>query len=92
MLLKLPTNTYHFIFTLFNRQRFSDICEDRINRGGITVMKDVSLAKRNQETISKEYSIYKIQDILWDDVFEQYFLHPTVILFIILEKNNLNYN
>jgi hypothetical protein len=49
-------------------------------------MKDVSLAKRNQETISKEFSINKIQDILWDDVFEQYFLHPTVIIINVLEK------
>lgn len=73
---------------LSNRQRFSDICEGKINRGGITVMKDVSLVKRNQETISKEYSINKIQDILWDDVFEQYFLHPKVIIFSILEKYN----
>lgn len=43
-------------------------------------MKDVSLAKRSQETISNEYSVNKIQDILWDDVFEQYFLHPKVII------------
>ncbi|XP_025416065.1 phytanoyl-CoA dioxygenase, peroxisomal-like [Sipha flava] len=70
--------------TLLDRfkQRFSDICEDKINRGGITVMKDVSLAKRNQETISKEFSINKIQDILWDDVFEQYFLHPTLLDYV----------
>jgi len=40
-------------------------------------MKDVSFLKGYQD-IPIEYSVNKIQDILWDDVFEQYFLHPKV--------------
>lgn len=64
-----------------NRQRFRDICEDKINRGGITIMKDISLVNRNKESISKENIINKIQDIVWDEVFQQYFLHPQVIIF-----------
>jgi len=46
-------------------------------------MKDISSAKTNQEAISKEYIVNKIQDILWDDVFEQYFLHPQVIIALV---------
>lgn len=65
------------------RQRFIDICEGRINRGGITVMKDISSIKKNQEIISNELIVNKIQDILWDDIFQQYFLHPKVIIFIV---------
>lgn len=65
---------------LHDRQRFMDICEGKVDRGGITVMKDVSLAKGNQIVISKEHTVNKIQDILWDDVFEQYFLHSKVIV------------
>lgn len=44
-------------------------------------MKDVSLIKKNEESISIDHTINKIQDILWDDVFEQYFLHAEVIIF-----------
>lgn len=66
---------------MFNRQRFLDICEGKVDRGGITVMKDISLVKRNENSISKDHSVNKIQDILWDDVFEQYFLHAEVIIF-----------
>jgi len=76
----------NFVFTLLFRQRFIDICENKINRGGITVMKDISSVKKNQEVISNERIVNKIQDILWDDVFEQYFLHPQVFYFFIIIK------
>lgn len=68
------------VFKFFNRQRFLDICEGKVDRGGITMMKDVSLIKKNEESISIDHSINKIQDILWDEVFEQYFLHAEVII------------
>ncbi|XP_015366660.1 PREDICTED: phytanoyl-CoA dioxygenase, peroxisomal-like [Diuraphis noxia] len=61
------------------KKRFIDICENKVNRGGITVMKDISLVKRNQEEIPNERIVNKIQDIVWDDVFEQYFLHPELL-------------
>ncbi|KAL4149354.1 hypothetical protein QTP88_003316 [Uroleucon formosanum] len=63
-------------------QRFIDICEDKVNRGGITLMKDISSVKINQEAISKELIVNKIQDIVWDDVFEQYFLHPELLDYV----------
>lgn len=46
-------------------------------------MKDISSVKINHEAISKELIVNKIQDIVWDDVFEQYFLHPEVIIFLV---------
>lgn len=77
-------NILTILFSLFLfRQRFIDICEDKVNRGGITLMKDISSVKINQEAISKELIVNKIQDIVWDDVFEQYFLHPEVIIFLV---------
>jgi len=52
-------------------------------------MKDISLVKRNLEAISNDHIINKIQDILWDDVFEQYFLHPEVIILSVANKKRL---
>lgn len=49
-------------------------------------MKDISSVKINREAISKERIVNKIQDIVWDDVFEQYFLHPEVIIFGIIKR------
>lgn len=49
-------------------------------------MKDISSVKRNQEEIPNERIVNKIQDIVWDDVFEQYFLHPQVIIFSIIKR------
>lgn len=42
-------------------------------------MKDISLIKGDQGVIPKEHIVNKIQDILWDDVFEQYFINSKVI-------------
>lgn len=51
------------------------------------MMRDISLVKNKQETLSKEYVVNKIQDILWDDVFEKYILHHKVIIIFILSYN-----
>lgn len=75
----------NFFLILFFRQRFIDICDGKVNRGGITVMKDISSVKKNQEATSNERIVNKIQDILWDDVFEQYFLHRKVIIFSMIQ-------
>lgn len=63
---------FYFSFS----QRFDDICEGRVPRGYMTVMKEVSLAKT---TAAGQYLYYKLQDIVWDDVMSKYFLHPKVI-------------
>jgi len=49
-------------------------------------MKDISSVKKNQEEIPSERIVNKIQDIVWDEVFEQYFLHPEVIIFSIKKR------
>lgn len=41
----------------------------------MVLMKDISLAKTNT---TGQYLYYKVQDILWDDVFSKYMLHPKV--------------
>jgi len=48
-------------------------------------MKDISSLKKNQDEIPKERIVNKIQDIVWDDVFEKYFLHPEVIIFSMIK-------
>lgn len=49
-------------------------------------MKDVSFLESVHETTSKDHIVNKIQDILWDNVFEQYFLHQKVIPNFIIVK------
>lgn len=53
-------------------------------------MKDISLIKGSQEGISNENIVNKIQDIVWDDIFEQYFLHPKVFNKTMYNKLLLN--
>lgn len=61
------------------RQRFLDICEGRIPKGNITMMKDISLSKTNAKG---EYLINKIQDIVWDDVLSKYFTMPKLLDYV----------
>jgi len=62
---------FYFSFS----QRFDDVCEGRLPRGHMTLMKEVSLAKT---TAAGQYLYYKLQDIAWDDVMSKYILHPKV--------------
>lgn len=53
----------------FYRQHFRDLCEGRADKLNMTMMKDVSL----KDTGAKgEFVYYKVQDIVWDDVFSKY--------------------
>lgn len=56
--------------------RFIDYCEGRIPKGNITLMKDISLAKKGA---TGQYLYNKAQDILYDDVFERYFFHQKLL-------------
>lgn len=69
-----------YVFTLF-RERFVDICDGKVGRGGMTVMRDISsvVGGDRRKFASEEQIVNKIQDILWDEVFQRYFLHPNVI-------------
>jgi hypothetical protein len=62
---------FYFSFS----QRFVDVCEGRVPRGSMTLMKEISLAKT---TTAGQYLYYKLQDIAWDDVMSEYILHPKV--------------
>ena len=62
---------FYFSFS----QRFVDVCEGRVPRGHMTLMKEISLAKT---TAAGQYLYYKLQDIAWDEVMSKYILHPKV--------------
>lgn len=67
----------------FSRQRFIDLCEGKVDRGLITMMKDISLAKTNAKG---EYLYNKVQDIVWDEVMSKYILLPEVCSCFIVFK------
>lgn len=60
---------------MIHRNHFVGICEGRFPRGYITLMKEMSLAKTGA---TGEYLCYKLQDILFDDIFLKYVAHPKV--------------
>ncbi|XP_069703085.1 phytanoyl-CoA dioxygenase, peroxisomal-like [Periplaneta americana] len=61
------------------RQRFLGICDGRIPKGNMTLMKDVSL--RNTD-VKGEFLYYKVQDFVWDEVLSKYILHPKVLDYV----------
>lgn len=58
------------------KERFLALCDKRVPWGGITMMRDVSLAKTG---VTGERLYNKAQDFVYDDVLFQYCLHPRVI-------------
>lgn len=56
--------------------RFSDLCEGRVEKGFVLLMKDISLKKKGAKG---EYLYNKAQDLLFDDVFERYFFCPKLL-------------
>ncbi|CAH1364776.1 unnamed protein product [Tenebrio molitor] len=58
------------------KDRFIDICEGRVDTGGMTVMKDPSLKDKG---VKGEYLINKIQEFLYDDVLFKYCTYPAVV-------------
>lgn len=61
---------------LYISDRFRDLCNEKVPRNGITMMKDVSRMKSGNEG---EYLYGKAQDILWDEEFYEYARYPKVI-------------
>lgn len=57
-------------------ERFVDLCEGRVPKGSITLMKDISLMKKGA---SGQFLYNKAQEILYDDVFEKYFFCDKVL-------------
>ena len=64
----------HFFFHII-RQRFVDICDGKISKGNMTLMKDISLSKTNAKG---EFLYNKIQNISFDEVFSEYMFYPRV--------------
>ncbi|KAK9504405.1 hypothetical protein O3M35_010744 [Rhynocoris fuscipes] len=60
-------------------RRFADYCNGVIPKGGITMMKDISLMKKGAQG---EFLYNKLQDILYDSVFEKYFFHPKLLEYV----------
>ena len=58
------------------KERFLALCDRRVPWGGITMMKDISLAKSS--TVSGERLYNKAQDFVYDEVLFQYCLLPEV--------------
>ncbi|RZF42678.1 hypothetical protein LSTR_LSTR001473 [Laodelphax striatellus] len=61
------------------RNHFVDLCEGRYPKGSMVLMKDISLAKLGK---SGEYLYNKVQDIVWDEVFETYILHNILLDYV----------
>ena len=58
------------------KERFLALCDRRVPWGGITMMRDISLAKNN--TVSGECLYNKAQDFVYDEVLFQFCLLPQV--------------
>ncbi|XP_026277846.1 phytanoyl-CoA dioxygenase, peroxisomal-like [Frankliniella occidentalis] len=59
------------------RQRFVDLCDGRVSKGGMVLMRDISLAKQGGASGERLYN--KLQDFIWDDVLSRYLLAPEVL-------------
>lgn len=58
------------------RQRFVDLCEGRVSKGGMVLMRDISLAKKGARG---QFLYNKLQDFVWDDVLADYLTAPEVL-------------
>lgn len=54
-----------------------DLCEGVVDKGGMVLMRDISLAK---EGARGELLYNKLQDFIWDDVLSKYLLAPEVCM------------
>jgi phytanoyl-CoA hydroxylase len=72
----------HFVFSSsdFYRKRFQDVCTGKVENFGMTVMKDIAIAK--SEFADGEKAITKIQDFTFDDELFQYCCHPDIVKYV----------
>src|SRR5438874_621351 len=59
----------HFLLFTFDSQRFRDICDGKVDKGRLTLMKDLSLMKTGA-TGERLYN--KLQDFMWDEVLYEF--------------------
>jgi phytanoyl-CoA hydroxylase len=62
------------------RKRFQDICTGAVSTFGMTVMRDIAIAK--SEFMSGERAITKLQDFQWDEVLFSYCQLPEVLRYV----------
>ena len=62
------------------RTRFQKICAEKIRIPGMTVMKDVSIAK--SEFVEGEKAITKVQDFCYDDELFEYCCLPEIVQYV----------
>jgi phytanoyl-CoA hydroxylase len=62
------------------RERFADICSGKVKVPGLTIMRDVAIAK--SEFVPGEKAVTKIQDFQFDDVLFEYCCLPEVVKYV----------
>ena len=68
------------IHLIFCRKRFQDVCTGKVENFGMTVMKDIAIAK--SEFADGEKAITKIQDFTFDDELFQYCCLPDIVQYV----------
>jgi len=62
------------------RERFIDLCEGKVQSFGVTIMKDIALAKKGMS--AGENTVNKIQDFVFDDVLFRYCQLPEILDYV----------
>jgi len=62
------------------KSRFLDLVEGRVEQGGMTKMKDISL--KGKKGVSGELIVNKIQDFVWDEVLSEHCLLPQILDYV----------
>ena len=75
----IPTNSYYIFFFCF-RKRFQDVCTGKVETFGMTIMKDIAIAK--SEFADGERAITKIQDFTLDDELFKYCCAPEIVKYV----------
>ncbi len=70
----------NFEFGLFCSNRFQDVCLGKVKVFGMTVMKDIAIAK--SEFADGEKAITKIQDFTLDDELFKYCCLPDIVKYV----------
>lgn len=73
---KLTSKFGHRQRLFCHSDRFRDICSGKVDKGRITLMKDLSLMKTAAQG---EYLFNKIQDFMWDEVLYEFISLPEVL-------------
>nr|CAD7434777.1 unnamed protein product [Timema monikensis] len=79
---QLTSHSQHSdIYLHFDRQnqRFVDICEGRVPKGNMILMKDISLINTG---VTGEFLYNKVQDIVWDEVMTKYIFLPKLLDYV----------